>query len=72
MPYYYAQIKGNIVFDLIQSDTEMPTSQSFIETKYNTLTGINKEKEAAGLASNFCCIGYIFNPENQTFRPVQP
>jgi len=72
MTYYYAQIKDNIVFDLIQSDTEMPTSQSFVETKYNTLTGINKSKEAAGLASNFCGIGYVFNPENQTFYPVQP
>ena len=72
MPYYYAQIKDNIVFDLIESDTQMPTSPSFIETKYNTFTGINRSKEEAGLASNFCCIGYIFNPENQTFYPAQP
>jgi hypothetical protein len=72
MTYYYAQIKDNIVFDLIESDTQIPTNESFIETKYNTFTGINKSKEAAGLASNFCCIGYIFNPETQAFYPVQP
>ena len=71
MTYYYAQIKDNLVFDLIQSDTEMPTSQSFIETKYNSLTGINKSKEAAGLASNFCGIGYIFDPDTQRFYPTQ-
>jgi hypothetical protein len=70
MPYYYAQIKDNIVFDLIESATQMPTSPSFIETKYNTFTGVNRSKEEAKLASNFCCIGYIFNPENQTFCPA--
>lgn len=72
MPYYYAQIKNNIVVNLIESETEMPASQDLIETKYNTFTGINISKEKAGLASNFCAVGYIFDPEGQGFYPVQP
>lgn len=72
MTYYYAEIENGVVINLLESDLQIPTTSSLVQTDYNSFTGVNISKENAGLASNYCAIGYLYNADAGRFYPAQP
>lgn len=72
---HYAQIKNNIVTQIIVADTqewcETNLGGEWVQTSYNTYGGVHKEG-GTPLRKNYAGIGYTYDRERDAFIPPQP
>lgn len=72
---HYAQIKNNIVTQVIVADTqewcENNLGGEWVQTSYNTYGGVHKDG-GKPLRKNYAGIGYTYDRERDAFIPPQP